>query len=1031
MSTDELTYIRKLSNTKNQFKELIKEINLNRALSNPVQEYDYYRQQVSFDGLVEATDDYLTFTGKGEISRGYFMPFEPDWYKLQLWLKLNSPHLLALDSSGHKRNGVMNGIPTVIPGFDNGLVGSVSTAMGFDGIDDWVDVSHDPRLEMDKVLEGFTYHFKFAPCNFDVANGHAQTLFAKKDPTTYRGYDHAIMTIIHPDSSIRTKLTFRGHEYTVVATDFLLDKANRCGITKWYDCTVKFNSVRRELDMLLDNVVYTDEWQNPQTTPYPFHDINWHLSRSTYTDRGLFWGGLADFRFYYDLWLNSQHDYNLFTNRLTISNIPRGHVAIVGHSYIRDSVDIGFNAGYELPKPSGEGFMKGHFMFASQPVDNILSIVYDIKSLPKVENDLRLVYDIEYVFPVSNDLKLVYDIESGTDTDNKIANDLVLSYTIGESTTNPPPQCPQGYSWNAQQQACVQIGGGGGHGGMDSLGLQWYAATGQQDMIPQSKFDTGVDERWSRNYTNLDGGYEVIVYGLFEGTSGGHLAFKIAGGNHSGSCYEVSYGGDTGCGSWYDTGFHMDRSWNHQVERIHTSQQWDWTPQALQLPQLPIDPEGNVVGMRILYYPIKEHGATNDGGIRLMQWVDTSGYLNGKPQNQWQLVFDEIDTGQVMRTPYKPPVDQEVEMRNSDTDTQTLYGGGVHMRRINRATDLPIGSGGGGTLPPTCPQGYHWDSAAQQCKLDTPPVQQCPTGQHWDSGLQQCVPNVVPTGMGIIGCISDTDCVSTSTTIYRLLASHNVKQIIHSGDNVHGSSTSCYFDALAANLPASVIGTNMVTTLGNHSSSNEDGSSSVQSAIANYFGLSSSNNYCRSKQFGNVFIIGLWSNDGSFSSSNGSQYQWLVQQLQQAQGLRNQGLIDWIMVTMHKPFYTPGSRHPADEEGGRDLYQAAFDQYQVDFVWSGHVHVNNASAPLKSGGTIQGTMTGNAYDFKQPHGQIYFGTISGRGTDSASGQNSTFPYVNDTDEGFWLLIPNTTGKSFTIQNWSEGDELLHEFVVNR
>jgi predicted phosphodiesterase len=921
----------------------------------------------------------------------------------------------------------MNGIPVPIRGYDNGLIGSVALGTGFDGIDDWCDIPHDPRLQFDKVLEGFTYHIKFAPCNYDLSNGHPQTIFAKKDPATTGGYENAVIAGIHDDGSVRTKLSFGGEEYTASAVGYLYDKELMCGITKWYDLTVKFDSIREKLTMLLNNVVFRDEWTNPQTTPYPFHDINWHLGRNTYTNRGLFWGGLGDFRYYHDLCFTSEHNDNLFTNRISIAKIPYGHAAVVGHSYIRDAPDLGVIAGFELPIESGEGFLTGHFMFASTPIENDLVVVYNIQSLPKVEGDLHIVYDIEYAYPTSNDLQIVYDIEGGPDTEEKVTNDLVIAYSIGQATTPPPDPCPSGYTWSPTLQYCVLNSGGGGgggggaHGGMDSLGLQWYAATGAQDLIPQSRNASG-DDRWSRNYSNLDTGYEVICYGVFNGTSGGHLAFKIAGGNHSGDCYEVSYGGDTGCGSWYDTGFHMDGSWNIQVERIHTSQQWDWTPTALQKANLGVSTDGATLGLRILYFPVLEHGSTDNGGIRLMMWVDTSGYLNGKPQNKWELVFDELDTGQVMRTPYKPPVDQEVEMRNSDTSSQTLFGGGVHMRRINRATDLPIGSGGGGTQPPNppvCPGNMHWDATQNKCITNTPIPPDNPPP-----------PPPPTTSGGLVAIIGDTDCVSATDNNYAQIKAKNAQQILHTGDMTYDSDADCYIQKLQNAFNATQL-TTMLVTWGNHDHPNEDGNNTILDQLRTFHNVDST--LLKQKQFGNFYIISMNTQDGSIDSTSGTQYQFVLSKLQEAQGLRNQGQIDWIIVIMHKPMYAaPSQNHAPDEENHTDVYSPIFDQYGVDFVFNGHNHNLVRSEPIKSGGSSLFTKTAaGIYDFKQPHGQFYIASGAGGRDLYSSGTSSLYPFVNDNTYGFWLITPNSTGKILLVQCISRTGSMLHEFQVSR
>ena len=78
---------------------------------------------------------------------------------------------------------------------------------------------------------------------------------------------------------------------------------------------------------------------------------------------------------------------------------------------------------------------------------------------------------------------------------------------------------------------------------------------------------------------------------------------------------------------------------------------------------------------------------------------------NGLPTNDWQLVFDTLDTGQWLGD-YKWPMYQELEMRLSDVDDTNdaqLYKDKVFARRWIRGAT----GGGGGT--PTCPPGQVWD----------------------------------------------------------------------------------------------------------------------------------------------------------------------------------------------------------------------------------------------------------------------------------------------------------------------------------
>ena len=83
-------------------------------------------------------------------------------------------------------------------------------------------------------------------------------------------------------------------------------------------------------------------------------------------------------------------------------------------------------------------------------------------------------------------------------------------------------------------------GGGGGGGGtatggtLDSRGIRWYYATGQQGLISQSR-DEATDDRWSGNVSAIGQyGYETtMIMQNFQGTnSSSHFAMKHGGPNH-------------------------------------------------------------------------------------------------------------------------------------------------------------------------------------------------------------------------------------------------------------------------------------------------------------------------------------------------------------------------------------------------------------------------------------------------------------------------------------------------------------------
>jgi hypothetical protein len=285
-------------------------------------------------------------------------------------------------------------------------------------------------------------------------------------------------------------------------------------------------------------------------------------------------------------------------------------------------------------------------------------------------------------------------------------------WTMDKTAVSQPPPPPSGGGGTTPPPPASG-------GQIDSFGIKWLLATGQQDVIPQSRENAG-DFRWSEVYPNLrDNGFEATLYGTFDGvSSGGHCALKHWGGNHSGDC---QYEEDGSCCCWYDTGIRSDGSIQLQIERPHPSN--DDFNATTTMNNIGMSMDGNTIGLKWIIYPIQQGGDVDRGGVKLKMYVDTAPFVSGKPQGQWRQVYDITDTGQILGD-YPAPSEQEIEVRNSDTDDTTMYGGGIHWRRLSR-TDINNGGttggggGGGGTPAPSPAQPptnitYFYDSTTTQ-----------------------------------------------------------------------------------------------------------------------------------------------------------------------------------------------------------------------------------------------------------------------------------------------------------------------------
>jgi hypothetical protein len=334
-------------------------------------------------------------------------------------------------------------------------------------------------------------------------------------------------------------------------------------------------------------------------------------------------------------------------------------------------------------------------------------------------------------------------------------------WTMDKTAVSQPPPPPSGGGGTTPPPTTG--------GQIDSNGIKWLLATGQQSVIPNSRYDKSGDEndfRWSEVYPNLrDNGFEVTAYGIFETTNGdAHFALKHWGGNHSGDC-QYSEGGSCCC--WYDTGIRENGAVQLQIERPHPSND-DFSATTF-MSNIGVGMSNNTIGLKWIIYPIQEGGDVDRGGVKLKMYVDTSGFSASKPQNQWRLVYDITDTGQILGD-YPAPEEQEIEVRNSDTNDTVMYGGGIHWRRLSRA-DINAGgtSGGGGTTPPPSSPAqpptnvtYYYDSTTTQ---NTP---QTIDAEEYDSteGIIACRPNNGITSTVISGGYINVKSNNSSGGIY-------------------------------------------------------------------------------------------------------------------------------------------------------------------------------------------------------------------------------------------------------------------------
>jgi predicted phosphodiesterase len=185
------------------------------------------------------------------------------------------------------------------------------------------------------------------------------------------------------------------------------------------------------------------------------------------------------------------------------------------------------------------------------------------------------------------------------------------------------------------------------------------------------------------------------------------------------------------------------------------------------------------------------------------------------------------------------------------------------------------------------------------------------------------------------------------------------------------------------------------------------------------------NLWLKSEQIGNVFNIYMDSEDMDVEFKDKKQYNWVKEQIEKAKQLKAQGLIDWVFVYFHKPFFTLKSSH-SPYTSVRFLYKDLFKDI-VDIIFHGHNHNTQLWLPMIPN---QSTANGEGsqlftwkdqakriFDFTKEHGWLtvvcgHAGHEWNEINDSGSGVQNVMHY---RDSGqFGLIKVDVVGKNAKI-----------------
>src|SRR5699024_3596093 len=116
--------------------------------------------------------------------------------------------------------------------------------------------------------------------------------------------------------------------------------------------------------------------------------------------------------------------------------------------------------------------------------------------------------------------------------------------------------------------------------------------------------------------------------------------------------------------------------------------------------------------------------------------------------------------------------------------------------------------------------------------------------------------------------------------------------------------------------------------------------------------------------------------------------EWFEEELQKAQEAKDNGEIDWVFVSYHRPLFS-SSYHSLEDENVqlvRNDLMALLDEYDVDMVLNGHDHNVTVTHALA-------------------HYEEAFGNAEVATAGETDGETTTFT----SPEGTVFFIPNTAG----------------------
>ena len=280
--------------------------------------------------------------------------FEPDNNFCKLLVEFDNAGGFIPDYSNYDHHGHMHGVPRMWWGIRYGY-GSLSLETIFDGRTNYAEIDDHSDLNFDN--NDFTLMFRFLPFDLTMSSVHKQVVIAKKDNSDSEGNIwYAFELGADGSATFNLSLSTTDKYSITIPAGTITDTAysDVTPTTPRFDVVITFKFITRELIVYINNLAFTTVSNTiPTDSIIPDYD-GYDLLIGRYTApvgrpvtlpqtedvdpirlfSKLYFGTFQQLKFFKGKVLTATEVQNHYTNKVTISNVPFGEVAIPGGSMI-------------------------------------------------------------------------------------------------------------------------------------------------------------------------------------------------------------------------------------------------------------------------------------------------------------------------------------------------------------------------------------------------------------------------------------------------------------------------------------------------------------------------------------------------------------------------------------------------------------------------------------------------------------------------------------------------------------------------